>query len=340
MIEVIGVRFKKAGKIYYFSPDGQQVEVGSNVIVETVRGTELGEVAIGSRLVVEEEITQPLKRVVRSATEEDLCQARDNRERETEAFTIAQKCIEALGLEMKLVGVECAFDKSKVVFFFTSEQRVDFRELVKDLAGRLHTRIELRQVGVRDEAKMLGGVGVCGRCLCCTTWIGDFSPVSIRHAKEQELSMNPGKISGLCGRLKCCLRYEAHAYQDARMRQPKLGDTISAPNGEARVVAVNLLRENASVQLPEGTRITVGWDQLERGCLTQPAVDAVKQACSQRNETPRVASNAEVSNERPRPESPSSTSPAKKGSAKGKGSGKRRRWRKRRPKRTQDAAGS
>ena len=211
MIEVVGVRFKKAGKIYYFDPGDHQTQVGDHVIVETVRGTELGEVVIGPRMVSEEEVTQPLKKVVRLATEEDLLRAEENRGYEAEAYAVARECIEALGLEMKLVGVECAFDRSKLVFFFTADQRVDFRELVKALAARLHARIELRQVGVRDEAKILGGVGVCGRCLCCATWIGEFSPVSIRHAKEQELSMNPGKISGVCGRLKCCLRFEAEA---------------------------------------------------------------------------------------------------------------------------------
>jgi cell fate regulator YaaT (PSP1 superfamily) len=343
VIEVVGVRFKKAGKIYYFDPGDHQTQVGDHVIVETVRGTELGEVVIGPRMVGEQEVTQPLKKVVRPATEEDLHQAEDNRAYETEAYGIARECIEALDLEMKLVGVECAFDRSKLVFFFTADQRVDFRELVKVLAARLHTRIELRQVGVRDEAKMLGGVGVCGRCLCCSSWIGEFSPVSIRHAKEQELSMNPGKISGVCGRLKCCLRYEAEAYKDARSRQPKLGDAISLSDGEARIVAVSLLRENATLQLPEGGRVTVNWDQLKEGQLTLPVTNPPEQPTDDNDMPgdPRTGPDgAASSDDQSKEESPASARQTKKSRGKAKSSGKRRRYRKRKPKRKSDAAGS
>ncbi len=346
MIEVVGVRFKKAGKIYYFDPGDHQTQVGDHVIVETVRGTELGEVVIGSRMVSEEEVTQPLKKVVRLATEEDLLRAEENRGYEAEAYAVARECIEALGLEMKLVGVECAFDRSKLVFFFTADQRVDFRELVKALAARLHARIELRQVGVRDEAKILGGVGVCGRCLCCATWIGEFSPVSIRHAKEQELSMNPGKISGVCGRLKCCLRFEAEAYQDARARQPKLGETIALSDGEAKIVAVNLLRENAVLQLPEGTRVVVNWDQLKEGQLPLPVISDPAQPSiddeDMQDESLPTSDQADHPHDQSQDDSSAPDQATKKSRGKAKGSGKKRRWRKRKPKRKSKskAAGS
>jgi cell fate regulator YaaT (PSP1 superfamily) len=265
MIEVVGVRFRKAGKVYYFSPGDLAVDVGQSVIVETVRGMELGEVAMGRRAVAEGDVTQPLKPVVRLATSEDLHQANANCDEEGQACEYAQVKIQELGLEMKLVDVEYTFDKSKLVFYFTADKRVDFRELVKELAARFRTRIELRQIGVRDEAKMLGGLGVCGQCLCCSSWIGDFAPVSIRHAKEQELSMNPSKISGLCGRLKCCLRFEAEAYEDAHCRQPKIGSMVTGCSCEGQVVAINLLREKATVQLAEGTRVTMSWDELKTG---------------------------------------------------------------------------
>lgn len=262
MICVIGVRFKKAGKIYYFDPDNLDIEVGQHAIVETVRGIELGEVAVAPRMVPDEEIVQPLKKVLRIATDDDLDQVHDNTLREQEAYEFAQERIHALGLEMKLVEIEYTFDKNKLVFYFTADKRIDFRELVKDLAAKFRTRIELRQIGVRDEAKMLGGLGVCGQALCCTTWMGDFAPVSIRHAKDQDLSMNPNKISGVCGRLKCCLRFEADAYEDARARQPKIGESVMVPAGEAHVVAVNLLRESCTLQVPDGARCTLGWNEI------------------------------------------------------------------------------
>ncbi len=210
---VVGVRFKPAGKIYYF--DGQDIElkVGDKVIVETARGIEYGEVVIGKREVDEGQLVLPLKRVIRRATEQDREQAEDNRRREVEAFAICEAKIKEHGLPMNLIDVEYTFDRGKIIFYFTAEGRVDFRELVRDLASVFRTRIELRQIGVRDEAKMIGGIGTCGRVLCCATFLGDFEPVSIRMAKDQNLSLNPTKISGICGRLMCCLKFESEAYE-------------------------------------------------------------------------------------------------------------------------------
>ncbi len=209
MPKVVGVRFKRAGKVYHFDPADLDLSKGDAVIVETARGQEYGEVVSGIKEIAEENVVMPLKTVVRKATAADEQKVKNNAAKEADAFTIAQERIAAHGLEMKLVDVEYTFDGSKVIFYFTADGRVDFRELVKDLASIFRTRIELRQIGVRDEAKMLGGVGVCGRPLCCATFLGDFAPVSIKMAKEQNLSLNPSKISGLCGRLMCCLRYES-----------------------------------------------------------------------------------------------------------------------------------
>lgn len=285
MITVIGVRFKRAGKVYYFDPGDVPVEIGQSVVVETVRGVELGEIAVPMRTVADEEVVQPLKKVIRVATDSDLHQVTDNQHREQEALVFAQEKVHEMGLEMKLVEVEYTFDKSKLVFYFTADKRIDFRELVKELAARFRTRIELRQIGVRDEAKMLGGLGVCGQGLCCATWIGDFAPVSIRHAKDQDLSMNPNKISGVCGRLKCCLRYESEAYEDARERQPKLGECVMAPAGEARIVAVNLLRENCTLQVADGPRFSATWEEVKQfpikstgHCCSNCAKTAVREA--------------------------------------------------------------
>lgn len=216
MQTIVGIRFKKAGKIYYFDPAGALVEPGSFVIVETSRGQEFGEVVVGSREVGNEDVVHPLKRVVRLADEEDCQKILENRQKEEEAFDIGRQKIVEHNLDMKLVDVEFTFDRSKVIFYFTAEGRVDFRELVKDLASIFRTRIELRQIGVRDEAKMIGGLGPCGRVLCCHTFLGEFEPVSIRMARDQNLSFNPTKISGVCGRLMCCLRYESEAYEQAR----------------------------------------------------------------------------------------------------------------------------
>ena len=213
MTEIIGVRFKSVGKVYYFSPDRESYSIGDRVIVETARGIECGEVVLCNKLVEDDRIVPPLKSVIRRASDADFLQIEKNRLKEKDAFVICEKKILQYKLNMKLVDVECTFDNSKLLFYFTSENRVDFRELVKDLASVFHTRIELRQIGVRDEAKMLGGLGICGRPFCCSSFLGEFQPVSIKMAKEQSLSLNPTKISGTCGRLMCCLKYEQDGYE-------------------------------------------------------------------------------------------------------------------------------
>lgn len=249
MLTVVGVRFKRAGKIYYFDPGDLKVEAGQKVIVETVRGIELGNVAVGPKQVKEEDIVAPLKQVIRVATQEDVLKDKENRDREKEAFEICLNEINKHGLEMKLVDVEYTFDNNKIIFYFTADGRVDFRELVKDLASIFKTRIELRQIGVRDEAKMLGGLGPCGRSLCCATFLGDFEPVSIKMAKEQNLSLNPTKISGICGRLMCCLKYEEEVYQVIKKDVPPVGTKVFTPCGEGIILEVNYLKQMAKVKL-------------------------------------------------------------------------------------------
>ena len=249
MVRVIGVRFKNVGKMYYFDPGAARPQKGQRVIVETARGVECGEVTMESREVAEDTIVQPLKKVIRIATKEDLDRVEENRRREKSAFDICCKKIAAHKLEMKLVDVEYTFDNSKILFYFTADGRVDFRELVKDLASVFRTRIELRQIGVRDEAKMLGGLGVCGRPLCCATFLGGFQPVSIKMAKEQGLSLNPVKISGTCGRLMCCLKYEQEAYQDLLRSTPTVNSLIMTPDGQGVVTDVNLLTGMLQVKL-------------------------------------------------------------------------------------------
>lgn len=249
MVRVIGVRFKKAGKIYYFDPDDIDVKKGQNVIVETARGIEFGEVVVGIKEITEEEIVSPLKKVLRIATLEDEIINKENNEKETKAFEICLEKIEEHGLEMKLIDVEYTFDNNKVIFYFTADGRVDFRELVKDLASVFRTRIELRQIGVRDEAKMIGGIGPCGVSLCCSTWLGEFEPVSIKMAKEQSLSLNPTKISGICGRLMCCLRYEYESYTELRKGLPNQGERINTPEGQGIVIDNSVLLESVKVRL-------------------------------------------------------------------------------------------
>ncbi len=249
MAEVIGVRFKNTGKVYYFDPQGDKSQKGELVIVETARGTECGEVAMENRQVADESIVQPLRKVLRKATKEDKKRAEENRRKEKNAFQACEKKIAEHGLEMKLVDVEYTFDNSKILFYFTADGRVDFRELVKDLAGMFRTRIELRQIGVRDEAKMLGGIGICGRPFCCGSFLGGFQPVSIKMAKEQGLSLNPVKISGTCGRLMCCLKYEQEAYQDLLRTTPKVNALVSTPEGKGVVVEQNLLTRKLTVRL-------------------------------------------------------------------------------------------
>ncbi len=249
MAVVIGVRFKEVGKIYYFDPDQKDYSLGELVIVETARGVECGTVAIANKEVADESIVKPLKKVVRSANKEDLRRMEENRQKEKRAYRICQEKINANKLEMKLVGVEYAFDNSKILFYFTADGRVDFRELVKDLASVFRTRIELRQVGVRDEAKMLGGLGICGRPFCCSSFLGEFQPVSIKMAKEQGLSLNPTKISGTCGRLMCCLKYEQPAYEELLRTTPKVGAVVNTPDGRGVVKEVSLLTGQLKVNL-------------------------------------------------------------------------------------------
>ena len=249
MATVIGVRFKKAGKVYYFDPSGIWPRPGDCVIVETARGVEFGEVVTGSRSVNDQQIVTPLKKVVRMATEEDIRRAENNERREKEAFTVCQEKILKHKLDMKLVSVEITFDNSKIIFYFTANGRVDFRELVKDLAGVFKTRIELRQIGVRDEAKMLGGLGACGRTICCGAFLGDFQPVSIKMAKEQNLSLNPAKISGQCGRLMCCLNYEQENYEQVHKRLPRVGKDIVTPDGVGVITEINVIKERVRVRI-------------------------------------------------------------------------------------------
>ncbi len=249
MAEVIGVRFKEVGKVYYFDPDGHTLRKGEKVIVETVRGIECGEVAMDNREISDEEIVKPLKKLIRTATEEDIATVAENKKKEREAFEICQKKIANHNLEMKLVDVEYTFDGGKILFYFTADGRVDFRELVKDLAGVFRTRIELRQIGVRDESKMLGGLGICGRPFCCGSFLGEFQPVSIKMAKEQGLSLNPAKISGACGRLMCCLKYEQNAYEHLLKITPKPGAIVETKEGAGTVTETSLLTGMLKVQL-------------------------------------------------------------------------------------------
>lgn len=252
MASVIGVRFRNAGKLYYFDPDEFWPSAGDAVIVETARGLEYGEVVTGVKEVSDEQITPPLKKVIRIATAEDALHQAENQSKEKDALAICQKKIAEHKLQMKLVGCEYTFDNSKILFYFTSDKRVDFRVLVKDLASIFRTRIELRQIGVRDEAKMIGGLGLCGRPVCCAAFLGDFQPVSIKMAKEQSLSLNPTKISGVCGRLMCCLKYEEDHYEATRKRMPKVGKEVITPDGNGTVVELNILKETVRVRIPKG----------------------------------------------------------------------------------------
>ena len=249
MTEVISVRFRNGCKEYYFDPKGLEIQAGQNVIVETAQGPEFAQCARGNHQVEDDQVVKPLRGVVRIATDNDCHTAAYNRGREKEAFDICRRKIQQHKLEMKLVRVECSFDGSKILFFFTADGRVDFRDLVKDLAGVFRARIELRQIGVRDEAKMIGGLGICGRPFCCAQFMDEFLPVSIKMAKTQSLSLNPTKISGTCGRLMCCLKYEQEAYEDAVKRMPKQDSFVLTPDGPGNVTQVNLLRETVKVNL-------------------------------------------------------------------------------------------
>ena len=248
MLTVIGVRFRAAGKIYYFDPADRQIKIGDHVIVETARGIEYGYVVLGNREVDETKVIPPLKPVIRMATDEDRAIEAKNKEKEKEAFKICQEKIKKHNLEMKLIDAEYTFDNNKVLFYFTADGRIDFRELVKDLASVFKTRIELRQVGVRDETKIMGGIGICGRRLCCHSYLSEFIPVSIKMAKEQNLSLNPTKISGVCGRLMCCLKNEEETYEVLNSKLPGIGDTVTTADGlRGEVHSVNVLRQTVKV---------------------------------------------------------------------------------------------
>jgi cell fate regulator YaaT (PSP1 superfamily) len=249
MVTVIGVRFKKAGKIYYFSPGDLDIKKDTYVIVETARGIEFGECVVEPKQIEEDDIVSPLKNVLRIASEEDIKKHNENKAKEKEAFSICIDKIEQHDLKMKLIDVEYTFDNNKVIFYFTADGRVDFRELVKDLASIFRTRIELRQIGVRDEAKMIGGLGPCGRAMCCSTFLGDFAPVSIKMAKEQNLSLNPTKISGICGRLMCCLNYEQNTYEDIRRILPKVQSIVDTPYGKGEVLSNSVVEESIKVKI-------------------------------------------------------------------------------------------
>ena len=248
MAEVIGVRFKEVGKVYYFDPNGIQMKKGDMAIVETARGVECGEVAMENREIEDKDIVHPLKKMIRKATQGDLKKVEENRKKERHAFEICEKKILDHKLEMKLVDVEYTLDRSKLVFYFTADNRVDFRELVKDLASQFHTRIELRQIGVRDESKMLGGLGLCGQPFCCSRFLKNFQPVSIKMAKEQGLSLNPSKISGSCGRLMCCLAYEQKSYEYLNSITPQAGSIVRTPDGEGTVIEVNVVAGTLKVR--------------------------------------------------------------------------------------------
>lgn len=247
----MGVRFKKAGKIYYFDPLEFSIQEGQAVIVETARGVEFGEVVVGKKQVPEQDLVLPLKVVLRIASDEDKRIVEENQSKAQEALSLCHEHVINHKLDMKLVDVEYTFDRNKIIFYFTADGRVDFRELVKDLAAVFRTRIELRQIGVRDEAKMLGGIGPCGRPLCCATFLGEFDPVSIRMAKDQNLSLNPAKISGICGRLMCCLKYETDAYEDTKNALPDIGSFVETAFGVGKVIGLNILDKIVQVELDD-----------------------------------------------------------------------------------------
>ena len=276
MAEIISVRFKDVGKNYYFDPQGKKYNVKDKVIVETSRGVECGTVSIANREIPDEDLTSPLKPVLRLATPDDIKIVEENKEKEHSAFQTCEKKIAEHGLKMKLVDVEYTFDRNKILFYFTADGRVDFRELVKDLAGIFRTRIELRQIGVRDESKKVGGLGICGRPFCCNTFLGDFQPVSIKMAKEQSLSLSPVKISGTCGRLMCCLKYEQEAYEHLLRVTPKNGAIVDTPEGKGTVIDFNLLTGMLTVSLekrPEAAPIIINRHQVKVIKDTQIKVD-------------------------------------------------------------------
>ncbi|MBR6614606.1 MAG: stage 0 sporulation family protein [Lachnospiraceae bacterium] len=284
MTKVIGVRFRKAGKVYYFSPGEEDIKTGQHVIVETARGVEYGYVVLGTHEVDDKKVIQPLKPVIRMATEADEETERKNKEKEKEAFKICLEKIKKHDLDMKLIDTEYTFDNNKVLFYFTADGRIDFRELVKDLASVFKTRIELRQIGVRDETKIVGGIGICGRPLCCASYLSEFIPVSIKMAKEQNLSLNPTKISGVCGRLMCCLKYEEETYEELNSKLPNVGDYVTTDDGlKGEVHSVSILRQMVKVV------VTVNGDEKE---IRDYKVDQLKFRPKRRRE--RVNMDAEL----------------------------------------------
>ena len=299
MGKIIGVQFQKNGKMYYFDSNEFDVKTGDYVVVDTTRGPDLGEVVMGVREIEGEETRFPLKKTLRIATEQDVQHGRDNRQKEKEAFSVCQKKIQEHKLEMKLVSVEYAFDNSKILFFFTANGRVDFRSLVKDLASIFKMRIELRQIGVRDEAKMLGGLGPCGRPICCGAFLDQFQPVSIKMAKEQNLSLNPTKISGVCGRLMCCLKYEQEHYEMTRKRMPKVGKDVITPDGTGPVTELNIVKETVFVRLTNGDTSEIKEYPLD--AITRP------QDNSSHTETLKKSGNKETPTEKIKSNNPEET---------------------------------
>lgn len=302
MVEIVGIKFTNAGKMYYFSPDGLNLKAGTQVLVETARGVEMGHVVTENKLVDEAEIVAPLKPIIREVTEEDLKYSKESKELEKEAFDIAVEKINEHNLDMKLVDAEYTFDRSKLTFFFTADGRVDFRELVKSLAGVFKTRIELRQIGVRDEARQIGSLGICGRSLCCSTFLNDFQPVSIKMAKEQGLSLNPTKISGVCGRLMCCLQYEQNAYDYMLCKMPKKGDKVETPDGPGIVADTATLKGQVKVKFADenGENFKFETYELDKTKLNKGGkIDLVPVGTTQEEEPVVVEKETEIIEEKP-----------------------------------------
>ncbi len=266
---IIGVRFKKVGKIYYFDPNGQEFKSGENVVVETARGVELGQVVLANRDIEDSELESTIKKIIRKATQKDIAQKQENKQKEIDASAICEEKIKKHKLEMKLITTEYTFDRTKIIFYFTADGRVDFRELVKNLAAIFKTRIELRQIGVRDKSKMVGGIGMCGRTLCCATHLDDFGPVSINMAKDQGLSLNPVKISGSCGRLMCCLRYEQEVYEELNATIPPVDSTVRTPDGKGIVVENHILKGKVKVKV-ENSDVLKEYDAKKVKVLRAP----------------------------------------------------------------------
>ena len=346
MTTIIGVRFKTGGKMYYFDPQGVPVSAGEDVIVETARGLEYGQCVQGNTDVPDQTVVQPLKRMVRVATEADKKTLARNKKRADEAFIICKRKIEERGLEMNLVTAECTFDMNKMLFYFTADGRVDFRELVKDLASVFRTRIELRQIGVRDEAKMIGGLGTCGRELCCCSYLEDFHPVSINMAKDQNLSLNPAKISGVCGRLMCCLKYEHEAYAELQKVTPKQGSVVDTPEGRGKVITTQMLRGTCKVQLDESPDHTLTEFQCVDCCVVKGACRNRQNAAAMAEERRRMEQEAAKQQKKQQaeageaPEEAQGEQPAE-GAAPAEGAPRRRRRRGgRRRRKSQNAEGA